>query len=260
MSLIDTHCHLTFEPLHEQIGEVLERSVAAGVSRWVTVGTDVEHSRDAVRVAASHAGVWATAGIHPHEASRWHDSTESELRELCAEASVVAVGEIGLDFHYNFSPPAQQEKVFEAQLRLAAEQQLPVVVHTREAFDRTLGILEAHLPGIPHVVLHCFSGNAEQAERALSLGAYLSFTGVVTFKNAHDIREAAQVTPLDRLMIETDSPYMSPEPMRKQRINEPALMVHTARFLAQLKGIPWETFVQAVGATSEKFFALDAPE
>lgn len=260
MNLIDTHCHLTFEPLHEQIGEVLERSIAAGVSQWITVGTDIEHSRAAVQVASGHAGIWATAGIHPHEAKHWHDSTESELAELCNEVPVVAVGEIGLDFHYSFSSPSQQEIVFETQLHLAAQKKLPVVVHTREAFDRTLDILEKHLSRVPRVVLHCFSGNAKQAERALGLGLYLSFTGVVTFKNAQGIRQAAQAVPLDRLMIETDCPYMSPEPVRKQRINEPAFLVHTARFLAQLKDISWDTFVHEVGATSTKFFALDTAE
>jgi TatD DNase family protein len=256
MKLIDTHCHLTFEPFLETIDDVLQRSLEVGVSQWITVGTDIEHSRAAVKVAGAHEGVWSTVGVHPHEARHWRDGDDRVLGELSEETGVVAIGEIGLDFHYDFSTPAQQEKVFAAQLQLAAERALPVVIHTREAFARTMAILRTYLSGIPRVVLHCFTGSAEEACEALSLGAYLSFTGAVTFKNAHEIRKAAQVVPLDRLMIETDCPYMSPEPVRKHRINEPAFLIHTAQFLAALKGVAWETFVQEVGATSSEFFCL----
>lgn len=260
MSLIDSHCHLTFEPLQADMDAVLERSRAAGVTRWITIGTDIEHSRAAVTAAQNRKDLWATVGVHPHEARHWDEGATRVLEELSAETKVVALGEMGLDFHYDFSTPAQQEKAFEAQLELATKKKLPVVVHTREAFDRTIAILKNHLANIPRVVLHCFTGSADQARAALAAGMYLSFTGVVTFKNAHAIREAAELVPLDRLMIETDCPYMSPEPVRKQRINEPANLVHTARFLANLKGLAWQPFVRAVQATTLDFFSLPEQE
>ena len=259
MELIDTHCHLTFRPLDADVGGVLERSRAAGVTWWLTVGTDIEDSRKAVEFADRFDNLYATVGVHPHDAKDVTSETLAQLRQLAQNVKVVAVGETGLDFHYNFSKQPDQLRAFAAQIKLARELNLPVIIHSRNAFDETMDVLERHGSGVPGVVFHCFSGSPEQATQVLDRGFYISFTGVVTFKNAAITREAAKVVPLDRLMIETDCPYMSPEPMRKQKVNEPALMIHTARFLAELKGMDLPGLAAAVTATSKAFFRLPAP-
>jgi TatD DNase family protein len=259
MELIDTHCHLTFEQLAGDVDAVIDRSLAAGVVGWITVGTDPQHNRKAVELAERFGNMYVAVGIHPHDAKDVTAETVAELKDLARTEKVVAVGETGLDFHYNFSPRQNQRRVFEAQLEIARELNLPVVIHCREAFDETIDILEQFigLKGrLKGVVFHCFSGSAQQARIVLDQGFYISFTGVVTFKNAEKARQTAKIVPLERLMLETDCPYMSPAPMRNQKINEPALMVHTARFLAELKKIEPVDFAQAVTATSKSFFGL----
>jgi TatD DNase family protein len=256
MELIDTHCHLTFEPLVGDVAGVIERSRAAGVTGWITVGTSLEDSRKAIELAGLYPSVYAAVGIHPHEAKDGDAAALAELKRLAQQDKVVALGETGLDFHYNFSKQPDQKRAFVAHLEIARELNLPVVVHSREAFDETVEILDRSGGGLKSVVFHCFSGSAEQARQLLSRGYYLSFTGVVTFRNAQTTREAARVVPLDRLVVETDSPYMSPEPMRKQKPNEPALMVHTARLLADLKGVDLEGLAQATTRNAVKFFGL----
>ena len=256
MELIDTHCHLTFEPLAQDVAGVLERSRTAGVTRWITVGTSLEDSRGVIELAGRHEGMYATVGIHPHEAKIADAAALGELKRLGHCGKVVAVGETGLDFHYNFSKQPDQKRVFEAHLDIARELNLPVIVHSRNAFEETMEILSRSGRGLRGVVFHCFSESAEQARSVLGRGYYVSFTGVVTFKNAEKTRDAARVVPLDRLMIETDCPYMSPEPVRSQKPNEPALMVHTARLLAGLKGMDMEDFAQAATQTAVTFFNL----
>ncbi len=253
MDLIDTHCHLTFEGLSEDVAAVIERSKAAGVVGWITVGTDPQENRKTVELTNKFENMYAAVGIHPHDARTITADTLKELRELARHKKIVAIGETGLDYHYNFSSHDEQKSVFAEHLQIAAELNLPVIVHCREAFEETIEVLE-QFGGDRKVVFHCFSGSSEQAEIVLDKGFYISFTGVVTFKNAEAIREAARIVPVDRLMVETDCPYMSPEPMRKQKINEPALMVHTARCLAELKGISLADFAEAVTATSRAFF------
>ena len=256
MELIDTHCHLTFDELAGDVDAVIERSKAAGVTGWITVGTDTQQNRKAIELADRIENMYAAVGIHPHDAKDVTAETIAELKKLAQSQKVVAIGETGLDFHYNFSRQADQKRVFAAQLKIAAEINLPVIVHCREAFDETMEILEQFGPGVKRIVFHCFSGSVRQAKIVLDKGYYISFTGVVTFKNADTTRQAAKIVPLDRLMLETDCPYMSPEPVRKQKINEPALMIHTARYLAQLKQTDFADFAQAVTATTKTFFAL----
>ena len=256
MDLIDTHCHLTFDPLFDDVEAVIERSRQAGVTGWITVGTTLEDSRKAVVLAGRYEHMAATVGIHPHDAKDADEPALHALKELARNDKVVAIGETGLDFHYNFSKQPDQKRVFAAHLDLARELDLPVIVHSRNAFEDTVQILDEHGAGLRGVVFHCFGGTAEQAGQLLERDYHISFTGVVTFKNAETARQAALVLPLERLMVETDCPYMSPEPVRKQRPNEPALMVHTARFLAQLKGTDPEGFAQATTATAARFFAL----
>ena len=179
-----------------------------------------------------------------------------ELRSIAQSRKVVAIGETGLDFHYNFSAHADQERLFLAHIHLAREFNLPVIIHSRNAFDETIDMLQRFGRGLHKVVFHCFSGTAEQAKIAIDNGCYISFTGVVTFKNANIACDAAQIVPLDRLMIETDCPYMSPEPMRKQKTNEPTLLVHTAKFIASLKKMNFDKFANEITSTTRAFFNL----
>lgn len=256
MQLIDTHCHLTFEPLVDDVPAVLERSMAAGVTEWITVGTSVEDSGRAVELTGRHDNLYATVGIHPHDAKDATGDALDKLRQLARRPKVVAIGETGLDFHYNFSKQPIQKEVFAAHLEIARELDLPVVVHSRNAFDETIEILDRSGQGLKGVVFHCFGGDMNQTQAVLDRGYFVSFTGVVTFKNAHTARQAAQIVPIERLMLETDCPYMSPVPMRKQKVNEPALMIHTARFLADLKGVELPDFAAQVTSTSKAFFGL----
>jgi len=256
MELIDTHCHLTFNDLARDVEAVLVRSRQAGVTGWITVGTDLQENQKAIELAERHENMYAAVGIHPHEAKDVTAQTLTELKALAQNEKVVAIGETGLDFHYNFSEPSQQKMAFAQQLIIAAELNLPAIIHCRKAFDETMEILNEYRTSIEKVVFHCFSGSAQQAKVVLDKGFYISFTGVVTFKNAEATRQAAGIVPLDRLMLETDCPYMSPEPMRKQKINEPALMVHTAKCLAELKQMDFPNFAQAVTATTKAFFTI----
>ena len=258
MELIDTHCHLTFEQLAGDVENVIARSIAAGVTGWITIGTDTQQNQKAVELANKFENMSAAVGIHPHYAKDVTADDIAELKRLAQDLKVVAIGETGLDFHHNFSDRTSQLRIFVEQLKIAGEMNLPVVIHCREAFDETIKILEQFGQELRKIVFHCFSGSVEQAKVVLARGWYISLTGVVTFKNANKTREAAKLVPVERLMIETDCPYMSPEPMRKQKVNEPALMIHTARCIAELKNMPLDIFAQAVTATSRDFFNLPA--
>jgi len=256
MELIDTHCHLSFAGLIGDIDGVIERSKASGVSGWVTVGTDMAENAKVIELAGRYENMYAAVGVHPHYAKDVGAETVVRLAEMAKEDRVVAIGETGYDFHYNHSSRQEQERVFAAQLEVAAKSNLPVIVHSREAFEETLYALERYGSDLGRVVFHCFTGSADEARVLLERGYYISYTGVVTFLNAEGIAEAAKVTPLERMMIETDCPFMSPAPMRKQKINEPGLMVHTARFLSELKGLDLADFAQAVSGTTRKFFKM----
>jgi len=258
MELIDTHCHLTFDELAGDIEGVVSRSRQAQVSGWVTVGTDPQHNRKCVEFAERFDNMYAAVAIHPHDARTVTAQTMAELKHLAENPGVVAIGETGLDYHYNFSQHMDQRRVFARHLQIAAELNLPVIVHCREAFDETIEILDEYGKAVRSVVFHCFSGSAENSQVVLAKGYHISFTGVVTFKNAEKSRQAARLVPLERLMVETDCPYMSPEPVRKQKVNEPALMVHTVGRLAELKGMDLESFAEAVTETSRSFFNLPA--
>jgi TatD DNase family protein len=262
MTLIDTHCHLTFEQFGGDVEQVIQQSIAAGVTGWITVGTDLADSRKAVELTTRFENMFSAVGIHPHEAKSADQKAVEELKGLAKNKKVVAIGETGLDYHFfrlrsrqdDFSTREQQRDCFVRHLEIATEMNLPVIIHSREAFDETLKILKSN--GAKKVVFHCFSGSVQQAKAVLDKGWHISLTGVVTFKNAEKTREAARYVPIERLMIETDSPYMTPEPMRKQKVNEPALLIHTARFIAELRGVELADFAQAVTATTRQFFSL----
>ncbi len=254
--LIDTHAHLAFEPLIGDIDNVLKRSINARVIRWITVGTNIDQNRKSIALTEKYDNLYTAVGIHPHDAKDVIAGDLAELEKLARHEKVVALGETGLDFHYNFSEQSTQKELFKKHLALAAKLNLPVIIHSREAFDDTVAILERWDGRVEKVVFHCFTGTADQAKVILDKGWYISFTGVVTFKNANDVREAAKIVPLDKMMLETDCPYMTPEPMRKQKVNEPALMVHTAKFLADLKGVTFEELAAATTTTARIFFNI----
>jgi len=256
MNLIDTHAHLTFEPLADNLDDVLQRSRDAGVTSWITVGTDPEQNQKAIELAEKYDTVYAAVGVHPHDAKHVILDTFIDLIKLAEHPKVVAIGETGLDYHYDYSPGEDQQEVFKNHLQIAAELKLPVIVHSRESLDDTIKIIDNFSSRIENIVFHCFTGTADQAKIIIDKGCHISFTGAVTFKNANDIQKAAEAIPLEKMMIETDCPYMSPEPMRKQKINEPALLVHTAQFLAALKNVHPEEFADVTTSTAQRFFGI----
>jgi TatD DNase family protein len=253
--LIDSHCHLDSEQFESDREAVIERALAAGVERMVAIGTgdgppDLEVG---IRLADQYSAIFATVGVHPHEASKAGPGIYTRLAECLKHPKVVALGEIGLDYHYDFSPRETQRAVFVEQMSVAANARKPIVIHTREAWDDTFELLEKHwkptgLAGI----MHCFSGGPSEAERALALGFHLSFGGIVTFPKALDVQQAARMTPGDRILVETDAPFLAPVPRRGKR-NEPAFVVETARKLAELRGVTLEEIART---TSENFSTL----
>ena len=222
MRLVDSHCHLNDEQFDRDRDETVARALAAGIERMMVI--------DAPEFAERYSFMESTIGVHPHEAAK------ADLRRICelaAHPKVRAVGEIGLDYHYDFSPRDVQRHVFEQQLEIAASAGKPVVIHTREAWDDTLAILRDRWRG--DGIMHCFTGDEQQAREALDLGFHLAFGGVLTFPKAEAVRQAARITPADRLLVETDCPYLAPVPMRGKR-NEPAFLVETVRHLAEVRG------------------------
>ncbi len=251
--MIDSHCHLDdarFDPDRE---EVLKRAQAAGVTLALTIGSgngppDLEV---ATRLAEAVPWLYATVGVHPHEASKADAAALERLEQLCGHPKVLAVGEIGLDYHYDHSPREVQREVFATQLAIARRAAKPIVIHTREAWDDTVSILRRDWDGAG--VMHCFSGGWDEAVQSLDLGFYLSFAGILTFPKAAALRETAARLPLDRLLIETDSPYLAPVPQRGKR-NEPAFVIHTAQALAQACGVPLEEVVARTTANFVRLF------
>jgi TatD DNase family protein len=251
VTLIDSHCHLDHEKFAGETDALIERATAAGVRHFLTIGTgDGPPILDvAIRLAEKYPNVWATVGVHPHDASKADARTFSELRELARHPKVVGIGEIGLDYHYDFSPRELQREVFVEQMRIAEEAGKPVVIHTREAWDDTISVLRG--PGI----LHCFTGDEHQAKVGIDLGFHLAFGGVVTFPKSDAVRSAVRVTPADRLLIETDCPYLAPVPFRGKR-NEPSYLPHTVRKLAEVRGVSEQEIAETTTRNFEQLFGL----
>ncbi len=255
-ALIDTHCHLTDKRLAGQVEAVLARAAAAGVGRAICSASDLADSVAAASIAQAHANVWFTAGIHPHEAKSAGPEFAGELERICRQPKAAAVGEIGLDYHYDFSPREVQRKVFAVQLDLAKRLGMRVVVHTREAFADTLAVLrESGIDG-SSVAYHSFTESPDQAELAVDFGAMIGFSGILTFKNAAALRQSAALVPADRLLLETDAPYLSPEPVRRVYPNEPANVVHVAACLAAVRGDSPEHIAQLTTANARRFFGV----
>lgn len=255
MGLIDSHCHLTFAGLREQVAAVLQRAAAAGVGEVITVACDLADATAALALSELYKQVHVIAGVHPHEAAKVPHDWAQRLTELVRRNDVYAVGEIGLDYHYDFSDRRSQSAVFRRQLEIATGAGKPVVVHCREAHSDVLAHLR-DFPGLRGVVFHCFSGSLAEAAELWERGYWISLTGVVTFKRSDELRRAAREAPADRLMIETDAPFLSPEPLRNQRPNEPALLVHTAGCVARQRGMDLTDLAALVTANTRRFFSL----
>jgi TatD DNase family protein len=257
---IDTHCHLTYPGLVESLPDVLTRAAAAGVTRMVTIGTNTADHQQVLAVARAHAPVFAALGIHPHHAGETEDGYEAFLENaLKANPKVVALGECGLDYHYDYAPRLLQRGIFVNQLEIARrlataspQSAPPVILHVREAHTDALAILR-DFPGLRFVV-HCFTGTSEECRAWLDLGAYIGITGIVTYKNAGDLQAAVKLVPADRLLLETDAPYLSPEPVRKIKTNEPAHIAHTARFLADLRGTGLDELARQTSENAVRFY------
>ncbi|HVN51763.1 MAG TPA: TatD family hydrolase [Acidimicrobiales bacterium] len=245
----DSHCHL---PAGDDAAEVVAEARAHGVERLVDVGTDLAHSRQALDVARRFDGVWSTAGVHPHDAVQGVDG----IAELLAEPEVVAVGECGLDYHYDHSPREVQRRVFAEQIALAHRHDLALVIHTRDAWSDTFDILATE--GVPErTVFHCFTGGPDEARRGLDLGIHLSFSGIVTFPRAPELREAAAICPLDRLLVETDSPYLAPVPHRGRK-NRPVLVTVVGAAVAEAKGTSTQEVADASWRAAERLYRLSS--
>ncbi len=244
----DSHCHLQYEAIP---AEALDRAADAGIGRVICVGTDAQQSQAAISVARAHPGrVWATVGMHPHDASQGVDG----LMALLGEPEVVGVGECGLDYHYDHSPREVQRRAFAAQVNLATERDLALVIHTREAWDDTLAILRSE--GVPpRTIFHCFSGGPDEARLCLDLGTTLSFSGIITFKTAGELRAAAAMTPLDRILVETDAPYLTPVPHRGTP-NQPSYVALVGAAVAAAKGLAVEDVERATWANTAAAFGL----
>lgn len=249
----DNHCHLYDPRLGGGTDEAVALARAAGVHRMVTVGCDAETCAAVVDIAARYDDVWATVGLHPHEARFGVDT----IVPFLGAPKVMAVGECGLDFYYDHSPREAQRQAFADQIQLAHERDLPLVIHTRDAWDDTFDVLDAE--GVPGTtIFHCFTGGPDEARRALDRGGYISFSGIVTFKTAEPVREAARLCPLDRLLVETDSPYLAPVPHRG-RPNQPAYVALVAAGLADTTGHPLATIAHVTDTNAAIAFRLPVP-
>jgi TatD DNase family protein len=256
-TLIDSHCHLDMEIFDSDRDAVLDRAARAQVCALVTIGAGgpMHCNRRALDIADGHTAVFATVGIHPHQASIVNDETLDEISRLAAHPKVVAIGETGLDYYYDTSPRPAQQEAFRRFVLLARAKRLPLVVHLREADDDALRILREEQAAEVGGVIHCFSSGAAAARKFLDLGFYLSFSGIVTFKAADEIRAAARLVPADRLLVETDAPFLAPGPYRGRR-NEPALVLHTAKHLAAVRGEPLATVAARTRENTERLFTL----
>lgn len=259
--LVDSHCHLDSSDYDADREEVIARAVEAGIETMVAIGTgegppDLEAG---IRMADRYSMFLATVGVHPHDAGKATDQTLARVEDLLAHPKAIAVGEIGLDYHYDYAPREAQKQVFIEQMRIAAARRKPIVIHTREAWEDTLALIEEHwtghkLPG----VMHCFSGGAKEAAHALRLGFFLSFGGIVTFPKSKELQKVAAEAPLDRILLETDAPYLAPVPKRGKR-NEPLFVGYTAQKLAALRNTTFEEIAAATTANFKRLVHWENP-
>lgn len=251
--LVDSHCHLNYPGLREDQSGVIARARAAGVDTMLGISTRAGEWDEVIRLADQHTDIWASVGIHPHEADAHSDVDAARLIDAAQHARVVAIGETGLDYFYNHSDQQQQQTSFRAHIAASRQTGLPIIIHTRDAETDTLDILRDEMAqGSFSGIIHCFTASLSFAEQALAMGFYISLSGIVTFKNAKDLQTSAIIIPADRLLIETDAPFLAPVPMRG-RPCEPAFVAHTAAFVANLRGVGTDDLATT---TTENFFRL----
>jgi TatD DNase family protein len=253
--LVDSHCHLDYPDFQtEGVREIVARADSAGVGHFMTICTEISKFPQILAVAEQFSNMNCTVGTHPHHAAEPQeiDVKRDEIVKIAKHPKVAGIGETGLDYYYKHSPPAEQQKVFATHIEAAVETGLPLVIHTRDADDDTVRIMRDAGQGKARGVMHCFSGGQKLADASLELGFYISFSGIITFKKAEELREVVKHVPLERILVETDSPYLAPVPHRGKR-NEPAFVVHTARMVAELKGLAPE---EVARRTTQNFFTL----
>lgn len=253
MRVVDSHCHLDFEGMEEQLPALLKRAEEAGVDRMVSISSRVRKFDNLLRIANQNANVFCTVGTHPHNAHEELDVTSDDLVRLAEAGKCVGIGEVGLDYHYDLSPREAQAQGFRVHIDAARRTGLPLVIHSREAEDDTILILREEMAkGTFIPLLHCFTSHRRLADAAVAMGGYVSFSGILTYKSAEDIRETAAALPLDRIIVETDSPYLAPLPYRGKS-NEPAFVVKTLETLAKVRNLPVDEMARI---TTENFFRL----
>jgi TatD DNase family protein len=253
--MIDTHCHLSYAPLLSQLDAVLDRAAASGVTRMITIGTRLADCITCRELAVRYPQIRCAVGIHPHHAGQVTEEELTHVMAMFTDPHVCAAGEMGLDYHYDFSPHDIQQRVFHRQLHAARSAGKPLVLHCREANAVCLDILrgQGHIPG----VFHCFTGTMAEARRILDSGYYIGITGIVTFKNAAYLRDIARMMPADRLLIETDAPYLAPEPQRRQKSNEPSLIRHIYALIAQERGVTLGELEAQLDDNARRLFGLN---
>lgn len=255
--LIDSHCHLDMENSQDDIDNLIDSAKQCQINTIMTIGIDLASSQQAVELAHTYPGVYASVGIHPHSAEDGDDTVYQQLQELAVSEKVVAYGEIGLDYAKQYAPVERQRGEFARQLTLAKELELPIIIHDRDAHGDTLQILKEQGPFPAGGVMHCFSGEITFAHQVLDLGLYISIPGIVTFKNASDLQKVAQEIPLDRMLLETDGPFLTPVPFRGKR-NRPEYLLYTAAMVAELRGITIDQVAWQTSLNTRKLFSLPA--
>lgn len=259
--MIDTHCHITFDSYDEDRQAIIDGATKVGVTRIIIPSVDVENTPEIIALAQAYQGIFAGVGVHPNSTANFDDESLNAVEEQSYAEKVVAVGEIGLDYYWDKSPKDKQRAAFEAQLELAAKRELPVIIHNREASEDVMDVLEEWVKTLPESlkerpgVMHSFSAPQEIADRALAIGFYLGFTGPITFKKADDLRRIAATVPLERILVETDGPFLTPEPYRGKR-NKPEYIPYIVDRLAGLKGITTEAMAAATTANAIRLFKL----
>jgi TatD DNase family protein len=257
--LIDSHCHLNYDYDGKTADDLIREAEAAGVDALVSICVDFESHPEVVAISERHPNVFHTVGLHPHEGMHWKAEDEDYIRKAAKHPKCRGIGELGLDYYYSHSPKELQIHALRRQLELALEVELPIVVHSRDAEGDLLPELEQYAkrvkPGNEVGVIHCFTGTREFGQRCIDLGFYVSLSGILTFKNAEDLRQSVQSYPLDRLLVETDSPFLAPIPFRGKK-GEPSMVVQTAKKLAEVKGLPLEEIARITTENSRKLFRL----